>query len=210
MKKKELEILLSKLDPRPKSKLLWEGYPLDARSAAIMIHIATQIYNDIKGKSVIDLGCGSGILSISASLYESSSSVGIDIDKESILVARSNASKVGVEVSFIVGDISCLRGIFDTTLMNPPFGSWNRGADIYFLKKALEISNTVYSFHKRSSSVRKFLGALIDSLGGRIDRSFEIDIIIPRLFSFHKKRRFTVQADLYRVVRKQIPVIQQS
>jgi len=202
MNKKRLEILLSKLEPRPKSRLRWEGYQLDSQSASAIINVASRINNDVAGRSVIDLGCGSGILAISAWLLGSRCSTGIDIDKESIRVSRLNAESVGAEIDFIVGDINCIMGRFDTTLMNPPFGSWNRGADALFLEKSLEISSIIYSVHKRSQSVRRFIRSLVDSLGGEIDQSFEIDINIPRLFDFHRKKKYTVHADLYRILNK--------
>ncbi|MEM2092598.1 MAG: DNA methylase, partial [Candidatus Bathyarchaeia archaeon] len=73
--------------------------------------------------------------------------------------------------------------------------------DIRFLRKALEISDVVYSLHKRSQPVREFLREHIPSLGGVIDRVYEIDIVIGRTYEFHRKRRYTVKADLYRVLR---------
>ncbi|MEM1586710.1 MAG: METTL5 family protein [Candidatus Bathyarchaeia archaeon] len=199
-RRKHVAILLSQLEPIPSPKLMWESYTLDAESAATMVYIAAHEHGDICGKRVIDLGCGSGILAIAASLFGAEWAVGVDIDRDAIKVAVKNASKVGAHVDFINGDIGCIRGRFETTLMNPPFGSWHKGADINFLKKALEISNVVYSLHKRSPSVREFLSNLIPKLGGAIDRIYELDIVIGKTFDFHKKRRYKVKADLYRII----------
>ena len=200
-RKKHLEIILSKLALPPHPKLRWESYPLDSESAAEVAYIAGWVNNDIRGKSVIDLGCGSGILAISAALLGAEDVVGVDIDTEAVRVARANAETVGVDVKFIAGDIECIRGHFDTTLMNPPFGSWRSGADVKFLKKALEVSDVVYSLHKRSSSVRMFLKRKIRDLGGEVHSVYEVDIIIPRIYEFHRKRRYLVKADLYRVLK---------
>jgi putative methylase len=201
IKKKHLEILLSQLAPSPKPRLRWEGYTLDAGSAAQMVHIAAWTHHDVQGKTVVDLGCGSGILAIAASLLGALWVVGVDIDKEAIKAARMNSEKVGAEVDFVIGDIKCIGGHFDTTLMNPPFGSWRRGADILFLEKALEVSDVVYSLHKRSGSVRDFLKWKIPELGGRIDHVYEMEIVISRTYRFHRKRRYPVKVDLYRVLR---------
>lgn len=201
-RKKELEILLSKLAPSPKPKLQWEGYSLDAGSAAEMASIAGWMNNDIQGKRVSDLGCGSGILAIAASLLGAEWVMGVDIDRESILAARKNADETGAAVDFMIGDISCLTGHFDTVLMNPPFGSWHRGADVNFLQKALKIANVVYSLHKSSSSVRAFLEKKIPILGGQIDKIHDIEITIRRTYSFHQKNRYIVRADLYRIQKK--------
>lgn len=194
-------MILSRLALPPKPRLQWEEYPLDPKSAAQMVYIAGWVNDDIVGRRVVDLGCGSGILAISASLFGAEEAVGVDIDGEAVKVARMNADKVGVKVEFIIGDIECVRGLFDTTLMNPPFGSWRRGADIKFLKKALEISKVVYSLHKRSVSVREFLKHKIMELGGRITNIYEIDIMLPRIFKFHQKKRYLVKADLYRILK---------
>lgn len=201
LRRKHLALLLSQLSPIPHPKLKWECYTLDAESAANMAYIAAWVYDDIRDKKVIDLGCGSGILAIAASLLGAKLVVGVDIDREAIMTAINNANKLNTRVDFIVGDIECIHGHFDTTLMNPPFGSWHKGADIKFLRKALEISDVIYSLHKRSQSVREFLSERIQQMGGAIDRIYEMKIVIGRTYRFHRKRRYIVEADLYRILR---------
>ncbi|MEM3646279.1 MAG: METTL5 family protein [Candidatus Bathyarchaeia archaeon] len=210
LRRKHLALLLSRLEPPPRPKLKWESYMLDAESAANMVYTAAWVYDDIREKKVVDLGCGSGILAIAASLLGAEMVVGVDIDKDSIMAAVRNAEKVGAKVDFIVGDINCVVGRFHTTLMNPPFGSWRKGADINFLKKALEISDVVYSIHKRSRPVREFLGKYIPQLGGSIDHIYEVDIVIGRVYDFHKRKRYVVKADLYRILSRRSGMDQQS
>jgi ribosomal protein L11 methyltransferase len=53
--------------------------------------------------SVIDVGCGSGILSIAAIKLGASSAMGVDIDAESIINARANADTNGVGDQLILG-----------------------------------------------------------------------------------------------------------
>lgn len=200
MRRRHVAILLSQLEPILSPKLEWESYTLDAESAATMVYIAAHEHNDIAGKRVIDLGCGSGILAIATSLFGAEWVVGVDVNGEAIRVATRNAKRVGAKVDFINGDIACISGHFETTLMNPPFGSWCKGADTKFLKKAIEISDVIYSLHKRSPSIRDFLSKFISGLGGTIDRIYELDIVIRRTFDFHKKRYYKVKADLYRII----------
>lgn len=188
------------MEPIPNPKLEWESYTLDAESAATIVYIAAYEHDDIVGRRVIDLGCGSGILAIAASLLGAEWVVGIDINREAIKVAVKNANSVGAKVDFINGDIACITNHFETTLMNPPFGSWHKGADVIFLRKALEISDVIYSLHKRSPSVRDFLSRFISRAGGVIDRIYELDITIRRTYSFHRKRHYRVKADLYRII----------
>ncbi|MDZ4159378.1 MAG: 50S ribosomal protein L11 methyltransferase [Anaerolineaceae bacterium] len=64
---------------------------------------------------VIDLGCGSGILSISALLLGASQALAVDIDPEALLVARENASRNHVAERFETASGSLaeiLRGDF--------------------------------------------------------------------------------------------------
>lgn len=51
---------------------------------------------DLTGKTVIDFGCGSGILAIAALKLGAKSAVGIDIDPQAILASRDNAERNGV------------------------------------------------------------------------------------------------------------------
>ncbi|MBV6394972.1 MAG: Ribosomal protein L11 methyltransferase [Anaerolineales bacterium] len=52
---------------------------------------------------VIDVGCGSGILSIAALKLGADSVLGVDIDVESVVNSRENADKNGVGQEFIIG-----------------------------------------------------------------------------------------------------------
>jgi len=199
MKRKHLAILLSRLEPNPEPKLEWESYNIDAESAAEMVYTAF-LYGDIKGKRIADLGCGSGILGIAAMLLGARQAVGVEIDRTALETAIINTKRVGVRIDLILGDIECIVGRFDTVLMNPPFGTWKRGFDVKFLKKAIEISDVVYSLHKRSKSVRLFLRREISRMGGKIDWLKEMTITIGRTYPFHKKMRYQIEADLYRIL----------
>ena len=52
---------------------------------------------------VIDVGCGSGILSIAALKLGATSALGVDIDMESVVNSRENADKNEVGEEFIIG-----------------------------------------------------------------------------------------------------------
>ncbi len=51
---------------------------------------------DLAGKTVIDFGCGSGILAISALKLGAAQAIGIDIDPQAIQASRDNAERNGV------------------------------------------------------------------------------------------------------------------
>lgn len=52
---------------------------------------------DLTGKTVIDFGCGSGILAIAALKLGAARAIGIDIDPQAIQASRDNAQRNGVE-----------------------------------------------------------------------------------------------------------------
>lgn len=54
---------------------------------------------DLQGKTVIDFGCGSGILSIAALKLGAKKVIGIDIDPQAIEASRNNAQRNHVEQS---------------------------------------------------------------------------------------------------------------
>ncbi|MEW6400974.1 MAG: 50S ribosomal protein L11 methyltransferase [Chloroflexota bacterium] len=77
---------------------LREGSPGRGRDSSLASERLTQ--NDIK---VIDVGCGSGILSIAAIKLGATRTLGVDIDAESIVNSRENANTNGVGEEFILG-----------------------------------------------------------------------------------------------------------
>ena len=53
--------------------------------------------------TMIDIGCGSGILSIAALKLGAQTALGVDIDNESVKNSRENADKNGIGEEFIIG-----------------------------------------------------------------------------------------------------------
>lgn len=67
--------------------------------------------SDLKGKSVIDMGTGTGILGILASMRGAREVAGIEIDEPAYLNALENVALNGVEMSLIHGDASSLAAL---------------------------------------------------------------------------------------------------
>lgn len=59
---------------------------------------------DIKNKSVLDYGCGSGILAIAASKLGACPVCGVDIDSQAIVSSTYNAQQNQVSINFIDAD----------------------------------------------------------------------------------------------------------
>lgn len=197
----DLERALQSVRPHPSPRAYLEQYTIPVDVASEMLFLAAYAHDDIVGKTVADLGCGTGRLAIGAALLGAHQSVGVDIDKPSVILARDCSVELNrrEETAWILGDIDILRAHFDTILQNPPFGVQKRSADRKFLVKALELGSRVYSLHKGGEGNRAFIKSLIDRHGARVTGIYSMKLNIPRLFKFHTKSRHEVDVDLYRI-----------
>lgn len=110
-------------DSLPKMKI-----GIDARQAfgtgtheTTQMMVGTLLELDLKGKHVLDCGCGTGILGIAAAKCGASEVVGYDIDDWSVRNALHNAELNGVKMDVFEGDkgvLSHVSGLFDVVLAN--------------------------------------------------------------------------------------------
>ncbi len=201
----DLERILQQVESHPSPRAFLEQYTIPVDVASEMLFIAAYSNDDILGKKVVDLGCGTGRLCIGAVFIGAEKVVGVDIDRKAVIRARENAVKLGLEdkLSWVAGDISVLHGSFDTVLQNPPFGVQRRNADRRFLLKALELAPRVYSLHKGGEDTRAFIKRFIEAKGGRVTSIFQMKLTIPKMFEFHTKHKHEVDVDLYRIEAKE-------
>jgi len=223
VRKLDLEMLLSQVEPHPSPKPSLEQYTIPADVAATMLHIAAYSYGDIVGKTVLDLGCGTGRLALGAAFLGAKQVVGIDIDRDAVKVAFENSVRTNLKekVQWVTGDIEAIHGNFDTVLQNPPFGVQRRRADRKFLEKALETGKIIYSLHKCPEKdnifIKKlkasktwiapvtpspFLKKFIEKRDGKIKAVYAVIMTIPHMFRFHTKRKHEFIADLYVIERR--------
>lgn len=199
LKRRRLEIILSKLKSHPSPSRLLEQYTIPADLAAKILTIAAYKYEDIVGKIVFDLGCGTGRLAIGAAILGADHVVGFDIDRVALNVARLNSVNVGVsdKVDWVLCDVASLEGSCDTVVQNPPFGTGLRYADRFFLEKAMQVSKVVYSIHK--SETDGFIRRFVENHGGSVSAVFKAVMGIPKIFPFHEKAVYKVQVNIYRI-----------
>ena len=152
---------------------------------------------------MLDLGCGCGIFSIGSALIGAKYAVGVDIDEDSINLARESADKFGIDnVDFIVSDVCDLTDDLklNTIFQNPPFGSQKRadkGIDLKFVKKAYEFEpDVLYSFHM--ASTEEFLINYYENLSFEITHIFRYSFPIPKIYDFHTKESQNVNVIVIR------------
>ena len=189
MRKKDLEIRLQSVrnfeDPDP----ALEQYMTPATMAADILFEAYRS-GDVEGMKVLDLGCGTGMFSIGAWMLGAGMVRGYDISDSALSVARRNASDMGADVEFLKSRIENVDEGAGTVFMNPPFGCQNRNADRPFLKKAMEISECVYSIHMADTV--DFVREFCEAEGRSVVSSKIYKYEIPHTFSFHTKTKKTV------------------
>ena len=81
------------------------------------------VIRQLKASSVLDLGCGSGVLALIATRY-AREVIGVDIDPRAVACAKYNARLNNIKnVRFLLGDGYSPVGkqMFDLIISNPPF-----------------------------------------------------------------------------------------
>ncbi|AJF26747.1 methyltransferase [Haloarcula hispanica] len=181
-----------------------EQYRTPPDLAAHLVHTA-DLQDDIQGQTVVDLGCGTGMLALGAALRSPARVVGLDIDPAPLSTARENERKVGstTPVSWVRADATtaplCPPTEETTVVMNPPFGaqSDNEHADRRFLETAAVVAGVSYSIHNEGS--QSFVESFAADNGGEVTHAFETEFDLPRQFEFHESDRQAITAEVYRI-----------
>ncbi len=201
MKKKHLAMLLSQLKGFPNSKPELEQYRTPGNVAAELLWLAHSL-GDVEGKTIADLGAGTGVLSVGACLLGARKVYAVEIDGTAIQTAQENAASLNIDcIDFVNSDVSGFSGRADTVIMNPPFGSQVKHADRPFLLKAFEVGDTVYSIHLAKPEVRRFIESFVRDHGFSITHRVTVPFEIPAQFHFHRKPLERITTDIYRFQR---------
>ncbi len=184
MRKKELEILLSKVPEVALDERL-EQYPTPASIAADVLWEA-YVRGDVKGKVVADLGCGTGRFAYGVELL---GGFPICLELDPRLLAYARGERVNADVKRIP-----LRKA-DTVIQNPPFGTRRRGADRFFLEASMEIARRVYTLHLKEA--RGLISRIARRKGFTCYEIRDYSFPIRALYEHHLKRYHYIRVTLY-------------
>jgi len=128
----------------------------------------------------------------------------MDIDPDALNIAQENLHDFELNtMDLVLGDLTVgeerlpAAPLFDTVVMNPPFGTKLKGADMLFLRTALRLSkNAVYSLHK--TSTRDHILKKAKDWGVSCDVIAEMRYDLPASYKMHKKASLDIQVDFIR------------
>jgi putative methylase len=180
-----------------------EQYRTPPDLAAHLVHTA-DLHGDLEGRVVVDLGSGTGMLALAASLRGPRAVVGVDLDPAPLSTAQENERRVATSsvVSWVRADATraplCPTEPV-TVVMNPPFGAQagNEHADRAFLETATGIADVSYSIHNTDSA--DFVEAFAADNGGEVTHAFQATVALPRQFDFHAADAEEIDAEVFRI-----------
>ncbi|XP_054278074.1 rRNA N6-adenosine-methyltransferase METTL5-like [Macrosteles quadrilineatus] len=202
MKLKKLEQYLQQVEVFEDPKIHLEQYATSPHLAACMLYTIQTSFGDLEGKVVADLGCGCGMLTFGSVLLGAGSCIGFDIDHEALDIFSENREDLGVDdCDSVLCDVCKLddrwNNFFDTVVMNPPFGTRQKGIDLDFVKVGLRLANTaVYSLHK--TSTREHILSKAKAWGVEAKVVAELKFDLPQTYKFHTKSSVDIEVDLIR------------
>lgn len=178
-----------------------EQYPTPAELAAHTLHLA-DLQGDLAGRTVVDLGTGTGMLALGAATRNPERVVAVERDSGALDVARENEVTIdpAVPVDWVLGDATrAPLSEVDTVVMNPPFGAQRgqRHADRAFLGTAASVAAVSYSIHNAGS--KSFVESFASDEGGEVTHAFAAEFDVDKQFAFHTSERATLDVEVFRV-----------
>lgn len=206
MKLKELRSAMQEIAPFAEPKIELEQFPTGAELASRFLFTVDNMHNEFSSRTVVDLGCGTGMLAIGAALLGSSHVLAIDCDGDALATAAENCGGFeDLPVDLLQCDISSVRQLADghlsadTVIMNPPFGTRQKGADMEFLRAAFAVSRgAVYSLHKSSTRehVKRVATGELHATEAEVVAQLRYDL--PASYAYHRLKSKDIQVDLWR------------
>jgi putative methylase len=197
VRRSELVRLLQRVPGFPDARAALEQVATPAEAAATLLELAAR-RDGLEGRSVLDLGCGTGRLALGAAALGADPVVGVDIDPGAVELARSAATAAGLDVTFEVGPVASVRTAAEVVVMNPPFGAQRRHADRPFWDAALGLARrSVYAFSLAAS--RTFIARRAVARGAHVLELVPVPWVLGRTFPHHSRARVSLDVDLWAI-----------
>ncbi len=197
MRRSEIVRALARVPPpdRPRAEL--EQVVTPPELAADLLYAADR-WDGLAGRSVLDLGCGTGRLAIGAALLGAGPVVGVDADATVLERAREAARAAGVSVEFDRRDVAEYDRPTAIVLMNPPFGAQRAHADRPFWERAFALAErSVHAFALADS--RSFIARRAVARHAYVLETQPVAWELGRTFPHHTRRRVMLAVDRWAI-----------
>lgn len=87
----------------------------DSYSRKIEWPCIRELLPELKGRSILDVGCGTGIFTFLFEAYEPQSLIGLDVAGEMLAISKQKAAERHSKADFILGDAASIRESIDQT-----------------------------------------------------------------------------------------------
>ena len=193
MKRTDLIRRLAAIPPLPTPRPDTEQVMTPPEVAADLL-LSALARGDLSGRTVLDLGSGTGVLAIGAALCGAARVTGVESDTAALEIARGASTTLQDRVTWVFGDVGLATEAVDTVLMNPPFGAQHRHADRPFWERAFDLARSaVYAFALPDS--RTFIARRAVARGARIEETLPVAWRFPRTFPHHRQRSVELAVD---------------
>ncbi len=197
MRRSELVRLLQRVPEFPDPRADLEQVSTPAEAAATLLATADR-WDGLAGRSVLDLGCGTGRLAIGAAALGAAPVAGVEADASAVAVARLAARRAGFDVTFRLGRVGPAGPRAEVVVMNPPFGAQRAHADRPFWEAAFaRATRSVYAFSLEAS--RTFIARQAVERGAQVVEVVPIPWGLPRTFAHHRRARVALDVDLWAI-----------
>lgn len=100
-----------------------EAFPPSHPTTRLCLDLLRETLAERPAASLVDVGCGTGILGLAAAALGVGRVVAVDLKGEAVRVTRQNARENGLAEILVVvqGSTECLRGPFDLVAANLPW-----------------------------------------------------------------------------------------
>lgn len=195
---------LEKIPLFSKPNIKWEQY-VTPQPIALKMFTITDV--NFINQRIIELGCGTGRLTIGSLLSGAKAVLGIDIDLTALLLLKNFAKENNLldKISLLNSAVEFLpfqkkkqkNFITDIVIMNPPFGTKRTGIDVVFLRKAFFLAPTIISLHKSNNQSREVLKHEAKKYDFTATIIEKLNYDLPPSYRWHIKNKHRVEVDLY-------------